>query len=853
MKKITLGILAHVDAGKTTLSEAILYNSGRLKELGRVDHQDAFLDTDSLEKQRGITIFSKPAIFEYGGVEYTLLDTPGHVDFATELERALWVMDYCILLINGADGVQAHTKTIFRLLQNYQVPVLIFVNKLDQPGVEPDRVMAGIKSQLSDCCGRWEDLETAATNDEAAMEEYLDTGSLQSETKRRLFAERKWMPVFAGSALRNQGVRELMDALTELNPELTPGNEFGARVYKIESLGQDTRLSFAKITGGSLAVKDLLPTGEKVDQLRRYSGSKYEQVQTAEAGDVVALVGPQATYAGQGLGCESDRREPYLAPVLEYALIFNEDLNVRQAYPKLQKLSEEDPSLHVKWDEKTEQIKLQLMGQVQTEIIKERIKLCLGYDVSFEEGSILYKETIVDTVEGVGHFEPLRHYAEVHLLMEPLEPGRGIVVEADLPVDVLSLNWQRLIATHIMEREQPGVLTGAPLTDVKITVAGGRAHLKHTEGGDFREATYRAIRQGLMEAECQLLEPYLNFELTIPEGQIGRAMNDIEAMQGSFESPVTREGMAVITGCAPAVTIRNYQAEVVAYTKGLGILNLDFAGYRPCHNQEEVLSLSTYDPEADLDNPAGSIFCFHGAGTYVPWDQVKPMCHVPCVLSSLNDDIDSEFDFSTKREQRSMSQWLTPDEIDQILRQATHNNGGKNSKKGWNYGESHVRRSDSDYVYTAPKEVKPRVKYMLVDGYNLIYAWPELKAVLDVNLDGARGRLLDILSNYKAMTDYEVIAVFDAYKVKGHAVSVEDYQNIHQVFTAEAQTADAYIEKFTHEHGKKYDITVVTSDGLEQVIIRGAGARLISSREFIVEVDRAARELRERYQFTSED
>ncbi|MCR5415607.1 MAG: TetM/TetW/TetO/TetS family tetracycline resistance ribosomal protection protein [Pseudobutyrivibrio sp.] len=850
MKNKTWGILAHVDAGKTTLSEAILYNGGLINELGRVDHQDAFLDTDSQEKSRGITIFSKPARFQYQGFDFTLLDTPGHVDFSTETERAMWALDYAILLISGADGVQAHTKTLFNLLSTNNIPTIIFVNKMDQEGTDRDALISNIQNELSDRCVLLEDYEAIATEDEGAMEEFLSTDTLSEHTITSLIESRSIFPILMGSALKNQGVDKLMNLMVMLSHSADEKSaedvaDFGARVYKIESLGRDFRLTFAKIVSGSLKVKQVLDTGEKVDQIRVYSGSKYTQVDSAVAGDIVALVGPNDTFAGQGLGTESDRSELFLNPVLQYQVSFLDDTVPRVAYPDLLKLNQEDPSLNVSWDEDTEEIRINLMGEVQTEILTKRIADELNLQVSFEESGVLYKETIANTVEGVGHFEPLRHYAEVHLLMEPLFAGSGIEVATDVGTDDLALNWQRLIVTHILEKEHVGIQIGGALTDIKYTVVGGRAHIKHTEGGDFREATYRAIRQGLMEAGTTVLEPYYSFEIVLPTEHIGRAMTDIEAMSGSFEMPEDINGMTRLKGSAPAVNIRNYQAKLISYTKGQGHIDLALEGYKPCHNEDEVVAHFAYDPDSDLRNPASSVFCSHGAATVVPWYEVKGHCHVPCLKDKAK--AQEVVMPSTKRAIRDMDQWLDPDEIDSILRQATHSNGGKNPKKGWHYGENRIRRVDSDYVYQAPKAVKPREKYMLVDGYNLIYAWPELKAVLDVNLDGARGKLLDILSNYKAMTDYNVIAVFDAYRVKGHPVEASDYLNIHQVFTAEAQTADAYIERFTHEHGKKYDITVVTSDGLEQIIIRGAGARLISSREFIEEVERKAKELREEY------
>ena len=848
------GILAHVDAGKTTLSEAILYNAGVLADLGRVDKGSAFLDTNQQEKNRGITIFSKPAVFEYSGTKLTLLDTPGHVDFATETERAIWALDFAILLISGTDGVQAHTKTLFSLLEKNKVPTVIFINKTDMEGFNEDYCLSDLKEKLSKSCHLLTAVEDIAMENEEAMEEFLDTDTLSDNRIYELTLNRELFPVMKGSALKNKGVDELLGFIKGLSEYRSKQNsmarneEFGAKIYKIESLGRDTRLTFAKITSGSIKVKDTLSNGEKVDQLRLYSGAKYTQIDEAYAGDVVAFVGPKNTFAGQGLGVVADRPELNITPVLKYKLEFLDDTIPRLAYTKLMALGDEDSSLNVKWNEALEEITFNLMGEVQTEILINRIETELGIKAKFTEAGVLYKETVKTTVEGVGHFEPLRHYAEAHILMEPLPIGSGIEVDSQVATDDLALNWQRLIITHILEREHLGTAIGAPLTDVKFTIVGGRAHIKHTEGGDFREATYRAIRQGLMEAGTEILEPYFDFEIVLPSNQIGRVMTDIENMGGSFDAPEDLGGDSKITGQAPAVSIRNYQASLVTFTKGMGHITLSNAHYNRCKNSEEVIASSNYNPEADIDNPADSVFCSHGAGVIVPWYEVKDKCHVPCIENAVDNDIDIDTPINSKRMNHSVDEWLDPDEIDNILRQATHSNHGKNPKKGWHYGESsRPRRVDSDYVYTAPKEVKPRQKYLLVDGYNLIYAWPELKEVLDLNLDGARGKLLDILSNYKAMTDYEVIAVFDAYKVKGHEVTASDYLNIHQVFTAEAQTADAYIERFTHEHGKKYDITVVTSDGLEQVIIRGAGARLFSSRDFIEEVERKAKELRESY------
>ncbi|WP_081657054.1 translation factor GTPase family protein [Pseudobutyrivibrio ruminis] len=847
------GILAHVDAGKTTLSEAILYNAGVLADLGRVDKGSAFLDTDEQEKNRGITIFSKPAVFEYMGQKLTLLDTPGHVDFATETERAIWALDFAILLISGTDGVQAHTKTLFSLLEKNNVPTVIFINKADMTGFNQEFVINDLKEKLSRACHLLSNQEDIAMEDEAAMEEYLDKDCLSNYRIYDMVLNRKLFPVITGSALKNENVDELLSFMKGISEYYSNENsalknaDFGAKVYKIESLGRDSRLTFTKLTAGSMKVKGLLPNGEKIDQIRIYSGNKFTQVDEAKAGDVVAFVGPKNTFAGEGFGVVENRPELTITPVLKYKLEFLDDTIPRLAYPKLMAFNDEDASLNVKWNESLEEITFNLMGEVQTEILLNRIETELGIKAKFTEAGVLYKETIKEPVEGVGHFEPLRHYAEAHILMEPLPTGSGIEVESNVSTDELALNWQRLITTHILEREHVGTAIGAPITDVKFTIVGGRAHIKHTEGGDFREATYRAIRQGLMEAGTEILEPYFDFEITLPSNQIGRVMTDIENMGGSFEVPEDLGIESRITGIAPALGIRNYQATLVTFTKGMGQLSLSHAHYDICKNPQDVIDAVGYNPEADIDNPADSVFCSHGAGVIVPWNQVKEKCHVPCLENKVDEEID-DTPINMKRMNHGVDEWLDPDEIDNILRQATHSNHGKNPKKGWHYGESsRPRRVDSDYVYKAPKEIKAKEKYLLVDGYNLIYAWPELKAVLDVNLDGARGKLLDILSNYKAMTDYQVIAVFDAYKVKGHEVSTSDYLNIHQVFTAEAQTADAYIERFTHEHGKKYDITVVTSDGLEQVIIRGAGARLLSSREFIEEVERKANQLREEY------
>lgn len=868
MKKITTGIVAHVDAGKTTLSENFLYLSGSIRKMGRVDNQDAFFDTDQLERARGITIFSKQADFQWKDVQFTLLDTPGHVDFSAEMERTLQVLDYAILVISGADGVQGHTLTLFRLLERYQVPVFLFVNKMDQLGTDKEIRLAELKERLDTNC-IWFDkkenkdfLEEVAMGDEEVLDQFLATGEIEKEQIQNLIAARKIFPVFFGSALKSEGVEEFLDAMAYYMKEREYPKEFGAKVYKIARDEQGNRLTFLKVTGGSLKVKALLSgkSGdakkedweEKVNQIRIYSGEKYETAEEVIAGEVCAVTGLMHTYPGEGLGKEKETGMPVLEPVLTYRVLLPEGVDAAVMLPKLRVLEEEDPTLHVIWDEHLQEIQIQLMGEVQIEILKSVIAERFGVDVSFDAGSIVYKETITNTVEGVGHFEPLRHYAEVHLLLEPGEAGSGLQVATNCSEDVLDKNWQRLILTHLEEKEFKGVLTGAALTDVRITVVGGRAHQKHTEGGDFRQATYRAVRQGLMQAESALLEPFYRFRMELPMDCVGRAMTDMEKRNGTFQTPDTKGELSVLTGTVPVSTMRDYQKELIAYTKGRGKLFCELDGYGPCHNMEEVVEKCGYDAERDLANTADSVFCAHGAGFVVPWYEVPDYMHVESFFSK--ETKESAFEKSVeaaKREaqkrERERERFLGTDEIDAILTKTFDANRRKTDMPRNGY----QKRKETTMFPVTRSYQKPSPKaeeYLLVDGYNVIFAWQELKELADQNLDSARGKLLDLLCNYQGIKKCNLIVVFDAYRVVGHETEVSDYHNIHVVFTKEAETADQYIEKFAHENGKKYNVTVATSDGLEQIIIRGEGCRLISSRELEKEMKAATENMMSSYQ-----
>lgn len=850
MKQLTLGILAHVDAGKTTLSEAILYTCGSIRKVGRVDNGDAFLDTYELEKTRGITIFSKQARFQLNDMQITLLDTPGHVDFSAEMERVLQVLDYAVLVISGADGVQGHTQTLWRLLHRYHVPVFLFINKMDQVGTDKEALLTELKSRLDDNCVDFSNTqseafyESVAMCEEKVLEHFLETGTVQQEEIVRLIAERTLFPCFFGSALRLEGVEEFLQGLYQYTCVSLYPEEFGAKVFKIARDDKGNRLTYMKITGGSLKVRTVLADEEKVTQIRLYSGEKFETVEEVPAGSICTVTGLTQTYPGQGLGVETLSLEPVLEPVLTYRIQLPEECDAGTMITKLRQLEEEEPELHVIWDENLQEIQAQIMGEVQIEILKSLIAERFGVDVQFGTGNIVYKETIADTVEGVGHFEPLRHYAEVHLLMEPGEPGSGLQLKADCSEDMLDRNWQRLIMTHLEEKVHCGVLTGSAITDMKITLVAGRAHQKHTEGGDFRQATYRAVRQGLKQAESVLLEPYYDFRLEVPDKAIGRAMTDIEKMYGTFDAPMSDGETSVLTGSVPVISMRDYQREVISYTQGMGRLFCTLRGYEPCHNAEEVMEAIGYDSERDLDNPTGSVFCSHGAGFPVPWYQVKDYMHIESQLVEEKEEGTEEeiaaFHSSANEE------WIGVEEVDRILARTYFSNSKeKNTKR-----KKLRRAAVTDAIpktRTNWKKSERKEQYLLVDGYNIIFAWEDLNELAKDNIDSARGKLMDLLCNYQGIRKCQVIVVFDAYRVQGHDTEILDYHNIHVVYTKEAETADQYIEKFAYENGKKYDVTVATSDGLEQIIIRGQGCMLLSARELKEEMFRASKEAMEEY------
>lgn len=854
---ICIGLLAHVDAGKTTLSESMLYLSGRIRQQGRVDHGNAYLDTYELERARGITIFSKQAELVFGELEVTLLDTPGHVDFSAEMERTLRVLDYAILVINGADGVQGHTETLWKLLKQYRIPVFLFVNKMDQNGTDAKKLLKELRAKLSGSCilfGEAEDseefLENVAMAEEQVLESYLEYGTIDREEISRLIGERKLFPCYFGSALKNAGVEELLGGLERYTEEKTYPDVFGAKVYKIARDPQGNRLTYLKVTGGVLKVRDLIryqDVEEKVSQIRIYSGEKYDAVQEVRAGRVCAVTGLTKTYPGEGLGAEPPSEGPVLTPVLNYQLILPEGCDTHGMLLKLRQLEEEDPELHIVWNEKLGEIHAQLMGEVQTEILQSMIRERFQTEVTFGPGNIVYKETIKCSVEGVGHFEPLRHYAEVHLLLEPAEPGSGLVFAADCSEDVLDRNWQRLILTHLAEKEHRGVLTGSAITDMKITLVAGRAHLKHTEGGDFRQATYRAVRQGLKSTESVLLEPYYEFRMEIPAEFVGRALTDIQRMAGEFQTPDTEGDFAVITGSAPVSEMRDYQLEVTSYTKGRGRLFCTLKGYAPCHNAEEVIEQIGYDSEGDLDNPTGSVFCAHGAGFHVSWDQVPDHMHLEYVWTPEAEKEKSAIEakkgqgsVQSGRVSSSFSRSVEEDkELEEIFLRT--------------YGKIERKRPIAERRVESPEERQKRIRkdqmeeYLLVDGYNVIFAWEDLKELAKVNIEGARNKLMDVLCNYQGLKKCNLILVFDAYKVQGQELGVQKYHNIYVVYTKEAETADQYIEKVVHEIGRKYHVTVATSDNVEQVVTLGQGGKLLSARELRTEVEEVQRQIREEY------
>jgi ribosomal protection tetracycline resistance protein len=858
MKKLVIGILAHVDAGKTTLSEGLLYLSGRIRKMGRVDNKDAYLDNYELERARGITIFSKQAVFDAGDARITLLDTPGHVDFSAEMERTLQVLDYAILVISGADGVQGHTRTLWRLLWVYQIPVFIFINKMDQDGTDKAKIMEQLKKQLDDGCIEFgqDDSERfsdqLAMCDESLMEAYLENGDIGTEMIKTAIRRRKVFPCFFGSALKLDGVEEFLQALVTYSQMPSYPEEFGAKIFKITRDGQGNRLTHMKITGGRLRVRDTLGDGsweEKVSQIRIYSGSKFESVGEAEAGTVCAAAGLTHTRPGEGLGADTASGGPILEPVLSYQIILPEGCDPKAILPKLRQLEEESPELSIVWDEYLKEIRVQIMGQVQTEILQSLIKSRFGIDVSFGSGRILYKETIADTVEGVGHFEPLRHYAEVHLLMEPGERGSGLVIAEDCGDDVLARNWKNLILSHLHEKVHKGVLTGSPITDMKITLVSGRAHNKHTQGGDFREAAYRAVRQGLKEAVSVLLEPYYAFRLELPEKFVGHAMADIEKMSGTCRVSEISGDTAVLEGSAPVALMQNYQREVTAYTKGLGRLFCTLQGYGPCHNTQDVIAEIGYDSERDTANPTGSVFCGNGTSFIVSWDRVKDYMHLESCLAGTDHSGREAADKANA--DKTKDDWISQEEVDSIFKRTFFANQGK--KTSWKKRKAAAARYHplpAASALRSQKSAKPvtaKNEYLLVDGYNIIFAWPELKELAAENMDGARAKLTDQLSRYQHYRKCRIIIVFDAYRVSGHNEEMIDYGNVFVVFTREAQTADQFIEKFAHRHQDKYDITVATSDNLQQIIIRGAGSAVMSARELKEEVDNAGRRIMQAY------
>lgn len=915
MNNVVLGILAHVDAGKTTLSESLLYHAGVISKMGRVDKQDAYLDTFEMEKQRGITIFAKQAELTLEDRPFTLLDTPGHVDFSPEAERVLRVLDYCVLVVSAADGVQSHTKTLWKLCKIYQIPVFIFVNKMDQPGADKGALLSNLKKELSIDCeelGTESFMEVAASANEALLEQYLEVGTLQEEEIKFLIKNRKVFPVLFGSALKDEGVQELISALGTYAMPPEYGEEFGARVYKISRDEKGNRLTHVKITSGKLAIKDVisgrkkqLPKDEnlseeatdsvdadefenesskietwscKVNDILVLSGEKEKKIQEAKAGDCITLPGLEFTFPGAGLGVEKDEIDDLLSPVLTYAVFYPREVDTQKMLRILREMEEEEPQLHVHYEEHLREIQLQLMGEVQIEIIKAMVLKRYGIPIQLGTGRIMYKETISNVVEGVGHFEPLRHYAEVHLKMEPGEPGSGLVFATDLSEDELSKNWQRLILTHLGERKHKGVLTGSPITDMVITLVAGKAHPKHTEGGDFRQATYRAVRQGLFQAKSVLLEPYYKFKITLPTEKVGRVLNDLSTMHANFEAPSLEGDNSIVEGTAPVATMNGYQSELVAYTGGVGMLECNLWGFAPCHNTEEVVEKIHYQPERDLRNSGASVFCTHGAGYVVEWYDVKDYMHLPPALAGKSAEEIKEEELlraasqlqanERRREEERKALGVAPldyeatekelkdifektygtipdkfnqDYIEETKKTRTWNGKTKTTPKP----DSYDYEKEAKHKNGGPKPKKE--KYLLVDGYNVIFAWPNLRDMVETNIEGARTLLADILCNYQGYTKQNIILVFDAYRIQGHKTEVLPYRNISIVFTKEAETADQYIEKCAHRMKGQADVTVATSDGVEQIIIAGAKAKLLSARDLEKEVQIVEEHLRSEY------
>ena len=856
MKKIVVGILAHVDSGKTTLSEALLYQSGNINKLGRVDHRDSFLDTFSLERDRGITIFSKQAVLKYKDTEFTLLDTPGHVDFSAETERTLQVLDYAVLVISATDGIQSHTQTLWKLLSKYNVPCFIFINKMDLDNADKERVITELKTKFSDGCvdfgsnDKDEFYENIALCDEALLNQYYETETVKTDDIINCIKDRKIFPCLFGSALKLTGVNAFLDCLYNYTEMPQYGSAFAGKVYKIsEDKGQ--RLTFLKITGGNLKVKEILQSdknknSEKINQIRIYSGEKFTAMDTASAGTICAVTGITFTKPGDGLGIENSTGLPVLEPVLTYKLNLPADVDVHTALEKMRILENEDPQLKVVWNERLGEINVQLMGDIQLEILQAIIRDRFGIDVQFGKGNIIYKETISDIVEGVGHFEPLRHYAEVHLLLKPLKRDSGVVFKTSCKEDLLDKNWQRLILTHLYEKTHIGVLTGSPITDMEITLVSGRAHAKHTEGGDFRQATYRAVRQGLRSANSVLLEPVYEFTLEVPTENIGRAMMDIQRMSGSFNSPETVGEYSVINGTAPVSTMYDYSRDVMQYTHGKGKLMCALKGYEPCHNADEVIADIGYDCDADTDNPCDSVFCSHGAGYNVKWNEIKSHMHLPGALSTPKSDYVqsvSKTEFSKCKDKDNL--FALDKELMQIFEQTYGPIKNRSANQNHFTFTQKAESKNENKKYKSSRSARyDGTEYLLVDGYNVIFAWDSLKELSKDNVEGARNMLINILCNYQGYKKCEVILVFDAYKVKGSSREVEKVNNINIVYTKEAETADMYIEKVSHKLAKNNKVRVVTSDALEQLIILGNGALRVSSREFLYEIQQAEEDIR---------
>ncbi len=840
MKRLVLGMTAHVDSGKTTLSEAMLYTAGELRRLGRVDHGDAFLDTDPIERSRGITIFSKQAVMRYGGNDYTLLDTPGHVDFSAETERALRVLDYAVLVISGTDGVQSHTETLWRLLKRYEIPTFIFVNKMDISFLGRDSLIAELKRKLSQGCVDFSDDRPDGLPDELAecsedmMNAFLESGEITDQLISAAISRRELFPVVFGSALKLRGVESLLKTIDRFSAQPEQSGDFGAVVYKITTDDQGARLTHMKITSGSLKVKSLLDCGgkqEKVNQIRIYSGAKFSTADEAPAGTLCAVTGPTASRAGEGIGVERDREAPLLEPVLTYRMILPPKTDIPTTLAKLHGLCDEDPMLRIVWNEQLKEIHVQLMGEIQLEVLKSLIHDRFGLEVQFDEGSIAYKETIEAPVEGVGHYEPLRHYAEVHLLLEPAERGTGLHFAADCRKDDLDINWQRLILTHLEEKAHIGVLTGSPITDMRITVVAGKAHIKHTEGGDFRQATYRAVRQGLRSAKSVLLEPWYEFRLTIPQECTGRAMTDLQRMNGEVDPPESTGEDTVFTGSAPVSELRGYQAEVISYTRGKGRLSCIPKGYFPCHNADEVIARIGYDVDSDVDNSADSVFCSHGAGVLVPWNEAPSRMHVDSGLRFGENDRGEEEPVVTPQLVSTYKQRVAADKELMEIFERTYGKI-KRSERSAMRTEKHVPQPKTPKLPPIPKGPE----YLLVDGYNIIFGWEELNKLAKENLELARARLINIMCNYQGFSRCNLILVFDAYRVKGKHREIENEMGITVVYTKEAETADMYIEKTAHELGRSYRVRVATSDNVEQIIILGNGAVRVSATEFLAEV-----------------